>query len=390
MRIRMPVGIVALSAILGAASFNAYRPTVLPSSRLTPESELAAVVKAYLSMSLPADWDALEKLPGIRWSALPATALRNCLPDGGCFTRTGTAAIGGRPMTVMATGARTMVQNIFLRNTGTPIGEAAVVTALKDAGLGAELARCPVRGGAGSTNWYRLKAAGITPGFLSIQAGRSGRPNEGFVLSYGEELPALQPNQLALYSEQCGAGVAQAPVSTLKPHEYLAQTVVNLLAPVNGPALPEWKALGGLSTGITWDSAGPRRVDYSSLGDPNPVSQGGWVTYGGRKFSVRASGTTTQVKAVFLEENGMHPRGEHMLGVVYEKGIAVQLVRCGPVYTESTNNWYSLTSRGTRPAMILQSIRYEGNNVQDSYVIRLDGTLPTRDPRDRNPGTNGC
>jgi hypothetical protein len=96
------------------------------------------------------------------------------------------------------------------------------------------------------------------------------------------------------------------------------------------------------------------------------------------------------VKAFFLEENGLHPKGEHMLGVVYEKGIAVQLVRCGPVYTESTNNWYSLNSRGTRPAMILQSIRYEGNNVQDSYQLRLDGTLPTRDSRDRNPGTNGC
>lgn len=75
---------------------------------------------------------------------------------------------------------------------------------------------------------------------------------------------------------------------------------------------------------------------------------------------------------------------------IYEKGIAVKLVRCGLVYTESTNNWYSLTSGKTRPAMILQSIRYDGNQVQDSYSIRLDGTLPARDPRDRNPGVSGC
>jgi hypothetical protein len=40
--------------------------------------------------------------------------------------------------------------------------------------------------------------------------------------------------------------------------------------------------------------------------------------------------------------------------------------------------------------MIRQSIRYDGNQVQDSYAIRLDGTLPTRDPRDRDPGVNGC
>jgi hypothetical protein len=290
----------------------------------------------------------------------------------------------------MATGAREMVLNIFLRNTGAPLGEAAVVGALKQAGMSAELARCPVRGGAGSTNWYRLKGSDLTPGFLSIQAGRPGRPNEGFVISYGAELPALQPNQLALYSEQCAAGTPQAPVSTLKPHELLAQAVVALLAPTSGPALYDWKTLIALPTEIAWDSAGPKRVDYSALGDPNPVSVGGSVTYAGRRFSVRASGTPAQVKVIFLEENGMHPRGEHMLGVVYERGIAVQLVRCGPVYTESTNNWYNLTSTRTRAAMILQSIRYEGNNTQDSYALRLDGSLPARDPRDRNPGTGGC
>ena len=70
--------------------------------------------------------------------------------------------------------------------------------------------------------------------------------------------------------------------------------------------------------------------------------------------------------------------------------IAVQLTRCGPVYTESTNNWYALTSAGTRPAMIRQSLRYDGNQVQDTYELRLDGSLPTRDPRDRDPSVNGC
>jgi hypothetical protein len=116
----------------------------------------------------------------------------------------------------------------------------------------------------------------------------------------------------------------------------------------------------------------------------------GHGTFSGRKFSAMASGTPGQVKIVRLEELGQHPRGEHMLGVVYQKGITVQLVRCGPVYTESTNNWYSLTSARTRPAMIRQSIGYDGNQVQDAYELRLDGSLPQRDPRDRNPGVNGC
>ena len=40
--------------------------------------------------------------------------------------------------------------------------------------------------------------------------------------------------------------------------------------------------------------------------------------------------------------------------------------------------------------MIRQSIRYDGNQVQDAYELRLDGSLPKGDPRDRNPGVGGC
>ena len=47
------------------------------------------------------------------------------------------------------------------------------------------------------------------------------------------------------------------------------------------------------------------------------------------------------------------------------------------------------TSPATLPVMVLQSIRYDGNNVSDAYALRLDGTLPARDPRDRNPGNGG-
>jgi hypothetical protein len=390
-RLSLSTSVVAFLTMFAISAFSTYRPTVFPSHPQTPESELAAIAKAYLAMSLPIDWAGLERLPAIRWAPLPPTTLRNCLPDGGCYTRQGSAVVGGRSMTVLATGARQMVLNIFFRNTGAPIGEAAVARALKEAGMGADLARCPVRGGAGSTNWYRLQGSGLSSGYLSVQAGRAGRPNEGFVLAYGSELPALQPNQLALYSEQCGEGAVQAPVSTRKPHEILAETLVQLLAPSSGPALYDWQALRALSTGITWDSGGPKRMDLTTLrNDHNPVALNGFVTYAGRKFSLQASGTPTQVKNIYVDENGMHPRGEHLLGVVYERGIAVRMVRCGPVYTESTLNWYSLSSNRTRPAMILQSIRYEGNQVQDSYSLRLDGTLPARDPRDRDPGTNGC
>jgi len=352
------------------------------------DAGLASLIRTWLAMGQPADWDALDKLPATRWTG-PATMLQNCLPDGGCFARQGAATLGGRPVALVATGARTMVMNLYVRNSAAPLGEAAVVKALGQAGFTTSLARCPIRGGTGSTNWYRLTGAGMAPAFLAVQLTRGATPTEGFVLSVGETLPPLQPNQLALYSEQCGAGAPQQAVATSLPHERVAEVVVALLGSTSGAAM-SWAALSALPTGVVWAEGGPKPVDFSALGDPNPVSLTGEAVWSERRFSARASGTASQVRTIFLEEGGQHPRGEHMLGVVYTKGIVVRLVRCGPVYTESTNNWYSLTSARTRPAMIRQSIHYDGNQVSDTYELRLDNTLPARDPRDRDPGVNGC
>jgi len=354
-----------------------------------PEDDLVTFVRTYLGKDLPMDWAGLEALPRTRWSVLPPTMLKSCAPDGGCFMRVGSTTLGGKTVGLMATGARTMVLNVYFRNTSGPIGEAAVVAAIKKMDPSAELVRCPIKGSAGTTSWYKVKGA-KSPGFLSLQTVGGDKPAEGFILSYGTELPALQPKQLALYSLQCGAGAAQKPVSTVLPHQRLAEVVTALLVPATSPG-HDWASLRALSTGITWDSAPPKKWDLTTLkNDPSPLALSGHAEYAGRKFSMLASGTATQVKNIYMEETGQHPKGEHMLGVVYEKGIAVRLVRCGPPYTESTNNWYSLQSSRTRPAMIQQSIGYDGNNVSDSYALRLDGTLPNRDPRDRDPGVGGC
>jgi len=371
---------IVATAIIGIATLSAFW------AGRTPAADVAALVKAYLSLGQPPGWDGIEGLPAIRWAPLPPTSLTNCLPDGGCYTRQGNATIGGRTMTVIATGARTMALHLYIRNAAAPVGGEPVLAALREAGLTADLARCPVAGGAGTTSWYRLKGAGISNGVFSIQSVRAPRPSEGFTLSAGDELPALQPNQMSMYTEQCAPGAARTAEARVAPHERLAEVVVALLVPASSPALA-WSALPGLATGIEWNSAGPRTFSTGT-------TQSGSANYGGRHFSVQASGTATQVKVITLEETGgRHPRGEHMLGVVYTKGIAVRLVRCGPIYTESTNNWYSMNSPRTRPAMIRQSLSWEGSNVNsvaDSYEIRLDGTLPARDPRDRDPGVNGC
>ena len=381
MKIRSAGVMLTLAATVSLAAF---RP------RDTPEEEFVAIVRAWVTMGLPSDWPQLEALPGVRWAPLPPKSLDNCAPDGGCFERHGVTNIGGRTVAVIATGARTMVFNIYFRNGGAPFGEAAILNALKAASLTTTLARCPGRDGTGSSNWYRLGGGNVSPSFLSVQPATARRNNEGFVLSAGTDLPKLQPNQLALYSEHCAAGAVQQPVATTKPHEQVAQTVVALLVPTRGAVSYDWKSLTALPIGINWDAAGAKRVDLSYRNDRNPFSLSGSVTLAGRSYSALASGTQTQVAVIYLDESQLHPRGEHMLGVVYQKGIAVQLRRCGPVYTESTNNWYALTSANTRPAMIRQSLRYDGNQVQDAYELRLDGSLPVRDPRDRDPGVNGC
>ena len=357
-----------------------------------PEADLALTIKAYYSASIPSDWQGIEKIGGIQWAPLPPNELQNCLPDGGCFTRQGKAVIAGRNLVAMATGARTIVSNLYLRNAGPAFGEAAVLGALKAAGFSAELARCPVAGSAGGTNWYRLKGQGANPGVLSVQTSCNGRPCEGFVLSRGAELPALQPAQLRLYSEQCGAPAAERKTVAAAgmPHEQLSQTLVALIPATSGRPLHEWKSLDSLAPGIEWTAGGPKKVDLSSRNDPNPFMQSGQASYAGRKFSVMASGSPTEAKAFYFEEMGTHPKGEHLLGEVYKRGVQVKLVRCGPVYTSSTNNWYSLTGANIHPAMIRQSISYDGERVAETYELRLDNILPKRDPRDRDPGVGGC
>jgi hypothetical protein len=355
-----------------------------------PEDEVAAVIKAILGKSFVLEWEGIEKISAVQWAPLPPTMLQNCLPDGGCFTRQGKAAVAGRNLVFIATGARAIVSNFYIRNMSAPFGEAAILAALKEAGFAADLARCPVPGTPGGTNWYRLKSAAANPGVLSIQSSCGGKPCEGLVLTQGDQLPRLQPAQLRLYSEQCsGTPGERTAVSTVMPVEQLAQTIAGLLPSNTGPAISDWKAFTSRHSGIEW-LPGPLKGSLTFKNDPNPFMQSGKTSMSGREFSIALSGSPTEVKAAYFDEGGMHPRGEHMLGVLYKLGYQVKLVRCGPVYTESTNNWYSVTSAKTHPVMLQQSIRYEGNQVQDSYALRFDGTLPARDPRDRDPGVGGC
>jgi len=317
---------------------------------------------------------------------LPPAMLTNCLPDGGCFTRQGTLILGDKKFLVLASGARTIVSHIYFRNATTPIGESAVVAALKQNGFSTDLVRCPVPNTNGGTNWYRLKAAAAEPGYLSVQTSCNGRPCEGFVVSLGADLPPLQPAQLRLYSENCSAASAadRKPVSTSMPPEQLANIFAALLPPASGPAFYDWKVLPTLIPAAKWSPGGPKQFP------PNPMQLSGQLNLSGREFSVLASGQPAKVQSISFDEMRLHPRGEDLLGHLRSQGFDAKLTRCGPVYTESINNWYAVTSPKTHPALLRQSLRLDGTQIQDAYELRFDNTLPKRDPRDRDPGVSGC
>jgi hypothetical protein len=361
-----------------------------PARAAGPEEQFVEAVKVALGKNFNTDWSGLDALSGIKWVPLPPTSLQNCLPDGGCFARQGAAKFGDHSLTVIASGARTFVTNIYFRSTARAMGETNVLDALKQAGFASELARCPVQGTIGGTNWYRLQSAGANPGVLSVQSSCNGKPCEGFQLTLGADLPQLQPRQVAMYSERCsGAPETRRAVSTSSPQELIARSLSAFIPAASGEA-PDWPAITKAPPEAKWNGTEPRRMDLTFKLDPNPYSITGSIALAQRQFSLIASGTQTRPQTVYFDENGLHPRGEDVLRLLRGQGFDLRLARCGPVYTESTNNWYGVTGAATKPVMLLQSIRIDGKQVQDGYAIRLDNTLPKRDPRDRDPGVSGC
>lgn len=321
-----------------------------------PERDFASIVKAFYAKSSHTDWRGLETLPGIQWAPLPPTMLENCLEDGGCFTRRGEVRISGRSFTAMATGARTIVTNLYLSSPGSNRA-LEILKAIRSLGLSAGVVRCPVLEPACGANWYRLTGPGIRTGILSIRAVCEGQSCESYVLSQGDELPPLPPADLKFYSEQCAAPPAERlPIATVTPIDRLAQILATLISPSGGGVLRDWTALHAASTQIVWNSTTPQKMDLTFENDANPFAQTATLSLPGRKFSVLASGLPAQPKTIHIDETGMHPRGEHLLGALYTQGFSVQLVRCGPIYTQSTNNWYSVTSSATHPVMLRQSI----------------------------------
>lgn len=150
------------------------------------------------------DWRFIEAAPQVQWAALPPVMLDKPMMDSYYYRRDGVARVDSQPINVIAGGARTMVMAFYFKNSGVPLGEASVLNAMKQVGVSAKLARCPVQVKEGLPQWYRLTASGRHPAFLwVVPAASNARRWEGFTLSLQESLPPQTPLEKALYKEQC-------------------------------------------------------------------------------------------------------------------------------------------------------------------------------------------
>lgn len=365
-----------------AAALLALVLTALPAgAQQRPEDDLAAVVGA-LTTSM-ADWRSIESVRAVRWAPLPPNMLQNCLPDGGCFTRRGEATVGGRPLVVMASGARTMVGNVYLRNNGAAFGEAAIVDGLRRAGLQPQLARCPARnaGPAFNSKWWRV-SRGQSVAHVSLTIACGPQRCEGIGIHGGPELPSLDPAELARYSTQCATGAAAgAPVASTQPHEEIARLIAAATPRATEPVPMPWATLRQRFPAIQWAAnLTPRDPALAYDNDPGTryVVPTGEVRLATRVMNIQATGDPQAARMLRLEEGGMHPRGEsaQLLNALRAQGYTVTLARCGRPYTESRHTYYRLASAATRPAFIKIEERFEGQREQTAIRVYIDGVLP--------------
>lgn len=384
---RTIASIAPLAILLGLAC------TALAADKAAEDA--AALLKDLMTHA--EDWQSIESVKGVAWQKLPPKMLENCLPDGGCFTRSGAAKVGGKPVNLLVTGARTMTSNFYIKNNGAHIGESALLEAMKAAGLGPVIARCPLKANDATHNskWWRVKSGQAT-GYASLTYACGAKRCEGIGYSVGADLPKLDPAELAMYSEQCTAGVAAAkPVASELPHQAIAKTIATAI-PATGEAQPySWDAMRARLPGYAWNKAlWPHDPAISYDDDPNhfALSGAGTLALATREFSIMATGDAKLARLLRMEEAGSHPRGEDvkLLQALRDAGFTVTLARCGKIYMEQKLTWYELTNAKKRTAFLLIDTGQEGKREHARYRLYLDGALPALKQGEANAGSGRC
>jgi hypothetical protein len=371
----------------------------------TAADQLAEVVTVLM---LPAgfegsfgDWQQIEAATQIRWQALPPNMLDDALPDGAYFTRRGLANLGGQPFGVVATGARTMVMNVYFRNVGTsPVGAAAVASALRRQGYTLQAVRCPLKGVAACTQWWRITGRDRRPAFWNSQTDCNGRKCESYALLLDTTLPSLTPEQQRLYTDRCdndatggasAAGAAAAPKAGAWD-EQLASLFRSLI-PSGSTAPVAWSAIDKTPS-VSWAPLPPQQMPSPPWPDTeNHYYRGGQADLGGRVLYLNATGSASTVLNVHVEDQSTQANRGDVLQALQRQGLTVQLARCGIVYQLSTSRWYRVTGAATRPVMLLRNVRCDTTACpkgQENYTLALSGVLPPLKPGEVDAVAGRC
>jgi hypothetical protein len=363
-----------------------------PAWAQTPTASLPELVKPLM---LPAGddtigaWSDLDRDRAVKWGAGP-TMLDKPSPDGNYFARPGQAKVAGRPVMVVASGARSGVMSIYIRDPTPPASGEAAAASFRQAGYGVTPARCPIDPrGAAPKRWYRLTAAGKRPAFLFVGPVNSG--GQGYVLYLGDELPPMTQADAAAYGDNC-SGKPQAP-GAARPATGQAGVVavIEALMRTAPPAAIPWTGLSAIPV-VAWKSPPPMKMasPYTDGGvDANPRLLEGEFKTPTTRMSVLATGDDKAATRFSLLNGGNLPRGAVFDGLRRD-GYALTALRCGKVYTQAADAWYRLTGPGKLPAILYRKSFSDGGRVSESYILRIDNVMPPIQPGQTAPAGGQC
>jgi hypothetical protein len=363
----------------------AFAAVLLLASSAAAADQGAVALAQFLKplLILPADsaasWEGIEAAPAIKWGQGPVEHSR-ASPDGNFYARPGQATLSGRALSVVASGARTMVFSVYLRDPTPPMAPEALVAGLREAGFTVTPARCPVDpSGAAPKRWHRLALAGKKPAFLYAGPLQSG--GSGYTL-YLDQLPAMTQSEAGLYTDDCraagkaaaGGGAAARPTTG---QAGIVAVIGALLRPVGAPASLPWASLATLPA-ITWPKLTPTKMTnpWTDGGlDPNPQLLEGEFKTATTRMTVIATGDARAANHVSLIDGANLPRGAVFDGLI-RGGYAITALRCGKPYTEMTDSFYRIAGPGKQAAILYRRVSMGGGKSSESYGLRLDNVLP--------------
>jgi len=349
--------------------------------------ELANTIAAFM---LPAgadpsfeDWNDLESVTTVRWQPLPPNMLDDGLPDGSYFTRRGIAQLDGRPVGVVATGARTMVMNLYFRNVGAPIGDGAVIAPLDRLGIHAELLRCPIGTMASGDRWWRIAGAGKRAAILQSQTSCNGKRCEGYALLLDGTLASMSPGERKLYTDRCTGSQAGTALPSLPPwDEQLAAIFDAWIRTGTADGIP-WGALDTIGA-IHWQTLPPQE-STQPWKEPFPYrfALTGEADLGGRMIQATATGDRKVAMTLYLEDQHTQSSRGNVLASLQGMGYQVRLLRCGKVYTRSSRNWYEIKHAAAPSTLLAFGLRCDSDacpKAQEDFALSRPARLPPLQP----------